>query len=168
MNSIYNFKNDESGAVTVDWVVLTAAIVGIGLSVIAAISGGVKSASDEIDCGVSVASNFNFSFTKSENKTMEDYVADVNCGSQLAISEETGLTQGDMNVLGAAYNAAAADSPEGYNFEGKVDPNSGYPIYESIEDGSGENPTVIVGSEMYDAETYYAENPQPEFPDDLI
>jgi len=31
------FQNDESGAVTVDWVVLTAAIVGLGLAVIAAV-----------------------------------------------------------------------------------------------------------------------------------
>ena len=28
-----NFRADESGAVTVDWVVLTAAIVGLGLVV---------------------------------------------------------------------------------------------------------------------------------------
>ncbi|PZR00536.1 MAG: pilus assembly protein [Cereibacter sphaeroides] len=28
------FKSDESGAVTVDWVVLTAAIVGLGLMII--------------------------------------------------------------------------------------------------------------------------------------
>ena len=28
-----NFHNDESGAVTVDWVVLTAAIVGLGMVV---------------------------------------------------------------------------------------------------------------------------------------
>jgi len=31
------FKNDESGAVTVDWVVLTAAIVGLGLAVMVAV-----------------------------------------------------------------------------------------------------------------------------------
>ncbi|MFN3721431.1 MAG: hypothetical protein ACK4VZ_00175 [Paracoccaceae bacterium] len=34
LNAIKNFKNDESGAVTVDWVVLTAAVVGLGLIVI--------------------------------------------------------------------------------------------------------------------------------------
>jgi Flp pilus assembly pilin Flp len=32
-----NFINDESGAVTVDWVVLTAAVVGLGLIVFTAI-----------------------------------------------------------------------------------------------------------------------------------
>ena len=35
-----NFINDESGAVTVDWVVLTAAIVGLGTIVIATIADG--------------------------------------------------------------------------------------------------------------------------------
>ena len=38
---IKNFHNDESGAVTVDWVVLTAAIVGLGIAVVASISGGI-------------------------------------------------------------------------------------------------------------------------------
>jgi Flp pilus assembly pilin Flp len=33
LNFIKNFRNDEDGAVTVDWVVLTAAIVLLGLAV---------------------------------------------------------------------------------------------------------------------------------------
>jgi Flp pilus assembly pilin Flp len=33
LNYIKNFRNDEDGAVTVDWVVLTAAIVALGLVV---------------------------------------------------------------------------------------------------------------------------------------
>ncbi|WP_434613220.1 Flp family type IVb pilin [Tabrizicola sp. M-4] len=31
LNIFKRFKNDESGAVTVDWVVLTGAIVGLGI-----------------------------------------------------------------------------------------------------------------------------------------
>ncbi len=42
MNFIKNFRNDEDGAVTVDWVVLTAAIVGLGIAAIASVSGGVS------------------------------------------------------------------------------------------------------------------------------
>lgn len=34
------FAKDQDGAVTVDWVVLTAAIVGLSVAVIASISGG--------------------------------------------------------------------------------------------------------------------------------
>jgi len=48
-----NFLNDESGAVTVDWVVLTAAIVGLGIAVLAAVSDGVENLSDDIDTQLS-------------------------------------------------------------------------------------------------------------------
>lgn len=37
LNFIKTFAADEDGAVTVDWVVLTAAIVGLGLAVLAVI-----------------------------------------------------------------------------------------------------------------------------------
>ena len=42
------FVEDEDGAVTVDWVVLTAAIVGIGLVVLNIIRGGVYDAASDI------------------------------------------------------------------------------------------------------------------------
>jgi len=47
-NLAKNFKNDESGAVTVDWVVLTAAIVGLGIAVLAAVSSGVSNLSSDV------------------------------------------------------------------------------------------------------------------------
>lgn len=37
---IKRFRRDEDGAVTVDWVVLTAAIVGLGVVVIAMVAEG--------------------------------------------------------------------------------------------------------------------------------
>ena len=43
------FINDESGAVTVDWVVLTAAIVGIAIAVLTVIAGGINTASEGIN-----------------------------------------------------------------------------------------------------------------------
>jgi hypothetical protein len=48
-NSVLEFANSEDGAVTVDWVVLTAAIVGLGLAVLAVVSGGVEDLSRDID-----------------------------------------------------------------------------------------------------------------------
>ncbi len=39
------FSIDESGAVTVDWVVLTAGIVGLGLIVLGTTAGGITEAS---------------------------------------------------------------------------------------------------------------------------
>ncbi|AHM04256.1 hypothetical protein roselon_01897 [Roseibacterium elongatum DSM 19469] len=49
---IKNFAKSESGAVTVDWVVLTAAIVGLGLAVMAVVSGGINDLSDDINDGL--------------------------------------------------------------------------------------------------------------------
>lgn len=43
------FVEDESGAVTVDWVVLTAAIVGIAIAVLAVIRTGVESTATKIN-----------------------------------------------------------------------------------------------------------------------
>jgi Flp pilus assembly pilin Flp len=48
LNIFKSFKNDESGAVTVDWVVLTAAIVGLGLVVMTTVSGGLTTAATAI------------------------------------------------------------------------------------------------------------------------
>ncbi|MCX7301984.1 MAG: hypothetical protein NTX73_16695 [Rhodobacterales bacterium] len=42
LNFIKNFRADEDGAVTVDWVVLTAAIVGLGIAVLTTVSGGAE------------------------------------------------------------------------------------------------------------------------------
>jgi len=47
-NTIKNFSRDEDGAVTVDWVVLTAAIVGLGIAVLTSVSGGTTSLADKI------------------------------------------------------------------------------------------------------------------------
>ncbi len=48
LNIFKAFKNDESGAVTVDWVVLTAAIVGLGLVVMTTVGGGIEQLSDKV------------------------------------------------------------------------------------------------------------------------
>lgn len=42
------FFDDESGAVTVDWVVLTAAIVGLGIAVLLSVGGGTQTLADKI------------------------------------------------------------------------------------------------------------------------
>ncbi|ATI41492.1 pilus assembly protein [Pacificitalea manganoxidans] len=47
-NILSNFRNDEDGAVTVDWVVLTAAIVGLGIAVLTTVGGGINELSGDI------------------------------------------------------------------------------------------------------------------------
>jgi Flp pilus assembly pilin Flp len=46
-NFIKNFRNDEDGAVTVDWVVLTAAVVGLAVAAYATISENAQSLIDQ-------------------------------------------------------------------------------------------------------------------------
>jgi len=45
---ITNFLKEEDGAVTVDWVVLTAAVVGLGVAGVAAVKGGVDNLASSI------------------------------------------------------------------------------------------------------------------------
>ena len=56
LNIVKTFHNDESGAVTVDWVVLTAAIVGLGFVVMSTVGTAVKTAATGIatDVGAKV------------------------------------------------------------------------------------------------------------------
>ena len=53
LNIFKNFKKDESGAVTVDWVVLTAAIVGLGIVVMSTVGGGIMKVSSGIATNLS-------------------------------------------------------------------------------------------------------------------
>jgi len=49
MRKLFNkFAADETGAVTVDWVVLCAAVVGLGILATLAITQGATNLSDEI------------------------------------------------------------------------------------------------------------------------
>ena len=50
------FLNDESGAVTVDWVVLTAALVALALAALSQVESGVTDLSDEIAAVISALS----------------------------------------------------------------------------------------------------------------
>ncbi|MEM6727178.1 MAG: hypothetical protein AAF618_01645 [Pseudomonadota bacterium] len=48
LNALRAFGGDEDGAITVDWVVLTAAIIGLGIAVLVAISAGVGDTADSV------------------------------------------------------------------------------------------------------------------------
>jgi Flp pilus assembly pilin Flp len=53
MHFLKNFHADESGAVTVDWVVLTAAIVGLAIAVLASVGTGTKNLSNKVSSRLS-------------------------------------------------------------------------------------------------------------------
>jgi Flp pilus assembly pilin Flp len=48
LNIFKSFKNDESGAVTVDWVVLTAAVVGLGIIIAGTMGDSITSAAGTV------------------------------------------------------------------------------------------------------------------------
>jgi len=49
---IKKFRKEEEGAVTVDWVVLTAAVVGLGVAGVSTVQGGVDTLAASISAGV--------------------------------------------------------------------------------------------------------------------
>ena len=53
LNFLKNFRADEDGAITVDWVVLTAAIVGLGIAVLTVIGDGTMALSNKISSQLS-------------------------------------------------------------------------------------------------------------------
>lgn len=59
--TLTTFHGDDTGAVSVDWVVLTAAIIGLGIAALGAIKGGIASLSGSINSYLSsqsIASTF--------------------------------------------------------------------------------------------------------------
>ncbi len=57
INLFKSFRNDEDGAVTVDWVVLTAAVVGLGIIAMTAINTGITDLSANIAGSITDAQN---------------------------------------------------------------------------------------------------------------
>ncbi len=55
LNLFKSFKSDESGAVTVDWVVLTAAIVGLGMVVMLALQDPINNTAAAIAADINTA-----------------------------------------------------------------------------------------------------------------
>jgi len=52
LNIFKSFKNDESGAVTVDWVVLTGAVVGLGIIISQTMGGSITTAATNVGADV--------------------------------------------------------------------------------------------------------------------
>ena len=55
LSFIKTFHADEDGAVTVDWVVLTAAVVGLGIAVLTSVSNGAETMASNIETQLETA-----------------------------------------------------------------------------------------------------------------
>ena len=52
LNFFKNFRRDEDGAVTVDFVVVTAAVVGLGIAVLVTLSDGILDTAESVNTGI--------------------------------------------------------------------------------------------------------------------
>ncbi len=87
-----SFLLSESGAVTVDWVVLTAAMVGLGMAAMAVVSGGVENASGEISTELA-SLEVGFSFAT-------DAVAAMDWSAYAPLSPQHGTSWGNNGLDG--------------------------------------------------------------------
>lgn len=55
LKTITKFSNDESGAVTVDWVVLTGAVVGLGLLIANTMGSAINTAATNIGAEIAAS-----------------------------------------------------------------------------------------------------------------
>lgn len=90
MFNIVRFTRDEEGAVTVDWVVLTAAIVGIAIAVAATIQIGLNNASSTVADGVlaAVGGGSGGSGGSGENGDTFDCTATIVNGTATLVGED--------------------------------------------------------------------------------
>jgi len=134
--SIRAFGCDESGATTVDWVVLTGAIVGIGIAVMVSTSGGA----------LGLAGTVSTSLSETEvNGGGSGGGSGPGFGG--AWDEYLDAASGDSV---AAREAVEADAPDGHYFSGWIDGATNKPLY-TADGGQSFN----VGGDTYGFQQYW-------------
>ncbi len=76
------FRRSQDGAVTVDWVVLTAAIVGLSAAVLSQVAEGAETASDKVARCMRITGNQVLRDQSTDNRSYEWRLARAqrNCG----------------------------------------------------------------------------------------
>lgn len=109
------FLKDQSGAVTVDWVVLTSAIVGLGMATTAVVSGGVENLSTDTAqdlADVEIATNFGGDADAGGAQPYEgDWLAPGHYDSDLAWVQQLG----DDSITGLLTGYASYANPDNVN-----------------------------------------------------
>lgn len=106
-----NFIEEEGGAVTVDWVVLTAALVGLGLAVMTVVGDGINDAANATadsladDETIMAAASLRRSFDVGEYVPL---TGDTNFGSIQTAT--TGQTEGQLRAWGSLAESIANDT----------------------------------------------------------
>jgi uncharacterized oligopeptide transporter (OPT) family protein len=120
--------------------VLTAAIVGIAISVIVLISGGIESASEGINSELETASAVTFGGITETTKI-----------SELLASNEYNYDE--------AYGTILGETPNGYEFNRAIDTVTDTAIYVGTSEATGG--TYSINGETVNEENYSFENAIP-------
>jgi hypothetical protein len=137
-----NFITNESGAVTVDWVVLTGAIIGLGVAVMASVGTGTTGLADTVEStleGTGIASYLPASGTL----TARQYVDAAGGFGQFDNADDR------TAAFAAAEAAIAAKAPDGFVYAGFMDQDSEYPVYLNAADG-----LMSIGGETLNSADY--------------
>lgn len=141
MNNFRQFLNSESGAVTVDWVVLTAAVTGMALAATAVVEGGIESLASDLEAQLRTqqvsdafvffnSSHFNplydAGIVTEENAEAYFDIANVMTNAEILTALESGLldyTDGNLSDAEIAQLVAVASVAVQRNIidEGNVD-----------------------------------------------
>ncbi|ATG49226.1 Flp family type IVb pilin [Celeribacter ethanolicus] len=71
------FSRDEDGAVTVDWVVLTSAVVGLGIAVLTTVSKGTTALGDKISTDLAGRTVIDYTATDTATDPVADPAPDA-------------------------------------------------------------------------------------------
>lgn len=138
------FERDDGGSVVVDWVVLSAAVMGIGVAVAVSMGSGVNSLGHSVGQEIG-ATDVAPDFSGSDAKAATHYF-DLGIGLSPDNRRE---------AWRQARMAAQEGSPKGYNYDPDfketryVDAESGMPVYES-NDGK----SYSIGGKVVSASDY--------------
>lgn len=159
-----DFTHSENGAVTVDWVVLTAGLVGLGLAVMSVVSTGVQDTSGDIESqltGQQISSSFRgltgWEYTELNSGNYNDYLV-----------QHWPTFGGDEAAYQAAMDEQAAEMEAGLariaaNGPGDVLGTSGfeeaYDAYAAGIDHAAQNGISVTATydDLYDMQNRYAE-----------
>ena len=146
MHLVSKFWTSESGAITVDWVVLTGAIVGLGLAVMSVVADGLNSASNNT-ANQLASLDVGFSFAEAWSSGWGDNPLVNTSGFTMSVYENwtAGYSNDELVEVYEAYHAGhhhtmyeagdRVDSIGALEYEMNsrgMDIPSGYPSYDDM------------------------------------
>ena len=134
-----NFAENECGAVTTDWVVMTAAIVGIGMAVLLQMSGGLENTSRNIVSGIGEVT--------SESGLSESIIQPPPSTPSLSDTIQTLQDSGVRNnkIVKDLTREFQNEAPEGYRFSNEIEVGTEIPVFRTTNAG---RKTYNVGGDL--------------------